>query len=50
MHHVFSSVLCSVSYFIHVDFQTSSDAQADVEDHVCAVPSGSRAEQWTVKG
>ena len=40
---------CSPSIFIHLDFQTSSAAQTDVEGHVCAVLSGSQSEQRTVK-
>lgn len=46
---LFSLLFSSVSLRIYVDFQTSSDAQTDVEDHVCAVPSGSYAKQRTVK-
>lgn len=46
---LFPLLFSSVSLLIHVDFQTSSDAQTDVEDHVCAVPSGCHAEQRTVK-
>lgn len=38
----------SSSIFFHVDFQTSTAAQTDVEGHVRAVPSGTHSQQRTV--